>query len=127
MSGRDIVVVDAPRLRRDQARVTKGFWRKFRRVFRHIPFAEDLLAAYFCAVDRETPRYVQALLMAALAYFVIPTDLLPDFIAGFGFTDDATVLLTALNTVDNNVKPKHRDAARLRLDALAGEDRESEA
>jgi uncharacterized membrane protein YkvA (DUF1232 family) len=127
MSGRDIVAVDAPKLRRDEARVRKGFWRKLRRVCRRIPFAEDLLAAYFCAIDRETPRYVKALLMGAIAYFVVPTDLLPDFIAGFGFTDDATVLLTALNTVDNHVKPRHREAAHQRLQALAGEADATEA
>ena len=121
MAGRDIAVIDAPKLKRDEARVRRGFWRKLRRVFRHIPFSEDLLAAYYCATDRQTPRYVKAVLMGAVAYFVVPTDLLPDFIAGFGFTDDATVVLTAVQSVGSNLKPQHREAAKERLDKLAGE------
>ena len=121
MTGRDIVVVDPARLRRDEARVKRGFWRKLRRVFRRIPFAEDLLAAYYCAVDRDSPLYVRAVLLGAVAYFVMPVDLVPDFIAGLGFTDDATVLLTAVQTVSSNLKSGHRESARRRLEQLAGE------
>ena len=40
---------------RDEARVRRGFWDKARRVARKLPFAEDLLAAYYCAFDRQTP------------------------------------------------------------------------
>jgi uncharacterized membrane protein YkvA (DUF1232 family) len=30
----------------------RRFWRKLRRALGRVPFAEDLLAAYFCAIDR---------------------------------------------------------------------------
>lgn len=121
MAGRDITVYDEAKLGRDEVRVNKGFWRKLRRVLGRIPFADDLLAAYYCASDSETPLYVKAVLMGALAYFVIPTDLLPDFFSGIGFTDDAAVLLTALQSVQSNLKPAHREAARRQLARLAGE------
>ena len=49
-----------------------------------IPFAEDLVAAYYCALDRDTPGYVRAVLFGALAYFVLPIDVVPDFLAGLG-------------------------------------------
>ena len=55
---------------------------------------------------------MKGVLFAALAYFVLPTDLLPDFIAGFGFTDDATVLATALGIVGAQITEPHRRAAR---------------
>ena len=121
MTGKDITVYDAAKLDRNEARVRKGFWRKLRRVLGRIPFAEDLLAAYYCAIDAETPAYVRAVLMGAVAYFVIPTDLLPDFIAYLGFTDDAAVLLAALRAVESHLSPTHRAQARTKLRLLAGE------
>ncbi len=54
----------------------------------------------------------KAVLFAAVAYFVTPMDMLPDFITGLGFTDDATVLATALGLVGMHVKETHRAAAR---------------
>ncbi len=77
-----------------------------------IPFADDLAASWYCAHDQQTPRKVKAILFAALAYFVIPTDLLPDVIAALGFTDDATVLATALGIVGSHITPEHRRKAR---------------
>jgi uncharacterized membrane protein YkvA (DUF1232 family) len=55
-------------------------------------------------------------LLGALAYFVIPTDALPDFVAGIGFTDDASVLLGTLAMVRAYIRPAHREAARHALD-----------
>jgi uncharacterized membrane protein YkvA (DUF1232 family) len=55
---------------------------------------------------------VKAVLMAALAYFVLPMDLVPDFLAWFGFTDDAAVLYAAIKTVSGSIKPDHRARAR---------------
>ncbi|MEQ9505044.1 MAG: YkvA family protein [Hyphomonas sp.] len=77
-----------------------------------IPFADDLASAYYCARDPQTPMKAKAVLFAALAYFVMPADMLPDVIAGLGFTDDATVLATALGVVGMHVKEKHRNMAR---------------
>ena len=76
---------------------------------------EDLLAAYYCAFDRQTPRHVQAALLGALAYFILPFDFVPDLMPVLGFTDDAAVLATALRMVASNIKPEHRDAARAAL------------
>ncbi|HEX4553056.1 MAG TPA: YkvA family protein [Xanthobacteraceae bacterium] len=97
---------------REKAYVRRGFWAKARRVAAGLPFAEDLLAAYFCAFDRETPRHVQAALIGALAYFVLPFDVIPDMMPLLGFTDDAAVLATALKLVSTHIRPEHRAAAR---------------
>jgi uncharacterized membrane protein YkvA (DUF1232 family) len=97
---------------RDEARVRRGFWPKVRRVAARLPFAEDLLAAYYCAFDRQTPLQVKAALLAALAYFVLPLDAVPDLLPLFGFTDDALVLVTALRMVSVHIHESHRVAAR---------------
>src|SRR5437588_13051700 len=52
----------------------REFWAKAKRVAGSLPFAEDLLAAYYCAFDRSTPSHVKAALLGALAYFVLPFD-----------------------------------------------------
>jgi uncharacterized membrane protein YkvA (DUF1232 family) len=98
----------------------KRFWAKLRRVLARIPFAEDVVAAYHCAMDRDTPGYVRVVLFGALAYFVLPRDLVPDLLAGLGFTDDAWVIAAAIAAVGRHLEPKHRDAARKSLDRLAG-------
>jgi len=103
---------DVPTLAREQAYVRRGFWSKLRRFASALPFAEDLLAAYYCAFDRETPRHVQAALIGALAYFVLPFDVVPDMMPVLGFTDDAAVLATAVKLVSSHMRPEHRDAAR---------------
>jgi uncharacterized membrane protein YkvA (DUF1232 family) len=100
---------------REVEHVRREFWRKARRVAARLPFAEDLLAAYYCAFDRATPVQVKAALVAALAYFVLPLDAVPDMLPVIGFTDDATVLLTALRMFAGHVRPEHRAAARVAL------------
>lgn len=96
-------------------RVRSRFWSTFRKAARAIPFAEDLVAAYYCALDPTTPARVRAMLLAALAYFILPFDAIPDFIAGLGFTDDATILLATIGLVRAHITPVHREAAKRAL------------
>ena len=95
--------------------VRRDFWTKIKRYARQVPFAEDAVAAYYCALDPKTPARVKGVLLAALAYFILPVDAIPDFILGLGFTDDATVLLTAIMMVKSHVTDDHRRRARLVL------------
>ena len=113
----DFAAADTDRLARDEETVRRGFWRKLRRFAARLPFAEDLLAAYYCAFDRDTPLQVKAALVGALAYFVLPFDLIPDMMPLLGFADDAAVLATALRLVASHMKPEHREAAK---HAMAG-------
>ncbi len=97
---------------RNRRTTRRKFLPKLMRVAGRIPFADDLAAAYYCALDTATPRKAKAVLLAALAYFVVPADMVPDVVAGLGFTDDATVLATALGIVGAYVREPHRRAAR---------------
>jgi uncharacterized membrane protein YkvA (DUF1232 family) len=98
-----------------EKKVRKGFWKTLRRAVRVIPFAEDLVAGYYCALDPATPPRVRAVLLGALAYFVLPLDAIPDLLAGVGFTDDVTVLVATLALVRSHIRPVHREAARRAL------------
>jgi uncharacterized membrane protein YkvA (DUF1232 family) len=110
----------AEELAKDRESVRRRFWVKLKRVVSRLPFAEDLLAAYYCAFDRETPRHVQATLLGAIAYFILPFDFIPDMMPVLGFTDDAAVLATAIRLVASHITEDHRVAARAALKRLGG-------
>jgi uncharacterized membrane protein YkvA (DUF1232 family) len=105
----------AERLAQDRESVRRRFWSKLKRVAARLPFAEDLLAAYYCAFDKETPRHVQVALLGAIAYFILPFDFIPDMMPVLGFTDDAAVLATAIRLVASHITSDHRAAARAAL------------
>ena len=105
----------ADRLAQDPESIRKRFWRKLKQVSAKLPFVEDLLAAYYCAFDRQTPRHVQVALLGAVAYFILPVDFVPDMLPVLGFTDDAAILATAIRMVANHITPEHREAARAAL------------
>lgn len=106
----------------NEERVAKGFWPKIRRVAASIPFAREALSVWYCARDDETPIAAKGMMLAALAYFVLPTDAVPDFIAGLGYTDDAAVFTALMTVIGKNLKPRHKDAARRAIEELRSED-----
>lgn len=97
---------------RQEEEVRASFFHTVRRALRSIPFMEDVVAAYYCALDPQTPAASRGILLAALAYFVLPMDVVPDFILGLGFTDDIAVLWAAFRTVRENIRPEHYRRAR---------------
>jgi uncharacterized membrane protein YkvA (DUF1232 family) len=102
----------------DLKRFRRNFWRTAKKAARYIPFMEEVVAAYYCALDKETPFRAKGILLAALGYFILPTDTIPDMILGIGFTDDIAVLTAALAAIRVHMKPAHRLAAREALAEL---------
>jgi uncharacterized membrane protein YkvA (DUF1232 family) len=101
-----------------QKSVRRDFWRTAKKAARLIPFMDEVVAAYFCAFDPQTPARVRMILIGALAYFVMPFDTIPDFLVAFGFSDDVAVLTMAITAVRGYITPAHRKAAQ---DALKDE------
>lgn len=110
---------DQDRQEERQRNVRKKFWATVRRAANKIPLMDEVVAAYFCAMDPQTPPRVRGILLAALAYFILPLDLLPDFLAVVGFSDDLAVLTVAISAVRNNITDAHRKAAKAALDEQA--------
>jgi uncharacterized membrane protein YkvA (DUF1232 family) len=106
----------------NEQRVARGFWPKIRRTASKIPFAGDALSVWFCASDPATPATSKALMMAGLAYFVLPADAIPDILAVVGFTDDAAVFAALMGLVGKNLKPRHKAAAQKLLEEMRRED-----
>ncbi len=110
----DAILAPAPSAEQaeQESRVRASFFDTVRRALRHVPFMEDVVASYHCALDPQTPAASKGVLIAALAYFVLPIDIVPDIIVGLGFTDDVAVLLAAFRAVQGNIKPEHYAKAR---------------
>jgi uncharacterized membrane protein YkvA (DUF1232 family) len=114
LSGRDLLQL--PATVAGHARIVDAdFWTKLLRLAGRIPFAEDLAAAWFCAVDPETPGHVRGVLLAALAWFVVPASIMPEFVAVLGFTDELAVTAIAVRMVRKHLKERHYARARAAL------------
>lgn len=109
-------------VRLNEQRVARGFWPKIRRACARVPFAADALAVWYCAKDDETPTAAKGMMLAALAYFVLPSDALPDILPAIGYTDDAAVFAALLSLVGRNLKPRHQQAAREAIVRIRRED-----
>lgn len=98
--------------REEQERSVRAkFWPTLKRAIRRIPFSRDLVAAFYCALDPQTPLRVRGILLAALAYFVMPLDMLPDMFALIGFSDDIAVLSAAITLINRHITERHYEAA----------------
>ncbi len=104
---------------RDEESVLRGSWKKARSLGRRLPFAEDLLAAWYCVSDQDTSRRVKLILLGALAYFLMPVDIVPDFLPLLGYTDDAAVMAAAIAAVASAITDEHRRKARQAIRAEA--------
>lgn len=96
---------------RQERQVRAKFWPTLKRAMRQVPFGRDVVAAFYCALDRQTPLRVRGILLAALGYFVLPFDAVPDVFAMVGFTDDLAVLTTAIALIRGHMNERHYEAA----------------
>jgi uncharacterized membrane protein YkvA (DUF1232 family) len=108
-------------IRVNETRVRRGFLPKLRRVAAKVPFAGEALAVFLAARDPATPKAAKGMMLAALAYFVLPTDAIPDIFPVVGFTDDAAVIAAMIALVGANVKAAHRDRAKAMLATMTEE------
>lgn len=109
-------------VRVNEQRVARGFWPKMRKVASRVPFAADALSLWWCARDPATPTAAKGMMFAALAYFVLPTDAIPDVLPALGFTDDAAVIAALIAIVGKNLKARHKDSAKDFLTKLGADD-----
>ncbi|OYX06058.1 MAG: hypothetical protein B7Z12_01665 [Caulobacter vibrioides] len=106
-------------VRVNEEKVREGFLPKIRKVAAKIPFAADALSVWWAARDPETPVAAKGMMLAGLAYFVLPTDALPDLLPVIGFTDDAAVIAALVAILGKTLKPRHKEAAQAFLARLS--------
>jgi len=109
------VIVDADTVRATAASAPapneRSVLKKARRLFGRLPFVRDVVASWYATLDPNTPTSAKMVLAAAIAYFVMPLDLIPDFIVGIGFTDDAAAIALAIKTLSGIVNRSHYNRA----------------
>ena len=110
-----LVPADEKEQSQQEAKLRVKFWPTLKKAMAQLPFSEDIVAAYFCTLDQKTPNHVRGILLAALAYFILPVDLIPDFIAGIGFGDDIAVITIALSMLRDHITDDQRAAAKKTL------------
>jgi len=82
---------------------------------------EKALILYYVGNDPNTPLWAKAVITAALGYFILPLDAIPDVIPGAGYTDDIGALLVALAAVGVSVTDEHIAQAKAKLKQWFGE------
>ncbi|ELA7314157.1 DUF1232 domain-containing protein [Vibrio alginolyticus] len=116
-------VKSAPKDAKDQtmqAPDEKTFWRKMKNSVKKA--GEEIavmgIKSWLAMADSNTSVRHKAILGGALAYFVLPTDMVPDVLAGVGFTDDMAALTLAANSVGNAITKEHEAQAREKLNSM---------
>ncbi|MFT4704085.1 MAG: uncharacterized membrane protein YkvA (DUF1232 family) [Bradymonadia bacterium] len=89
----------------------RKFLSKAKKLAGRVSFVRHAVAMWHTMRDDETPVAAKGVIVGALLYFVLPIDLIPDFMAGLGFTDDAAVIAIALKTVSSYLRPHHYEKA----------------
>lgn len=77
---------------------------KFNDIYASVAASIRLLKAYAAGEYREISLESIGLIIASIIYFVMPIDVLPDFIIGLGLTDDAALLAWTLKAVAADIE-----------------------
>ena len=93
-----------------------GFWSTLKKAGGEV--VEKALVLYYVMKDPETPKSSKVIITAALAYFILPFDIIPDFIPLAGFTDDLAALATVMLKTSSEIKDVHREKARQKCKEL---------
>ncbi len=73
------------------------------------------LLLYYLLKDKSTPLKTKITITAALGYFILPTDAIPDIAPVIGFSDDLGVLIFALSQISDSLTPEIKDKAKKQL------------
>ncbi|HOU54434.1 MAG TPA: YkvA family protein [Myxococcota bacterium] len=100
----------------------EAFWDKVGRYASQIGRAvlKPVLILYYTLQKPEVPVWAKTVIIGALAYFILPFDVVPDVIPGVGYSDDAGVLASAIGTVAAYIDDDVKARAQATVDSLLG-------
>ena len=93
------------------------FWEKIQKVARKagIKISHAALLLYYVLRSPATPSSDRMKIIGALGYFILPVDLIPDYLPVIGFSDDLAALTWALYSVAKNITPEVKVQAQEQL------------
>lgn len=99
-----------------------NFWRKLGHyaLKAGLGVVERALYLYYAAQRPETPAWAKTIIYGALAYFIMPIDVIPDFIPIVGYSDDLGALAAALGLVSLYINDEVKQRARQTLQRWFG-------
>lgn len=100
-----------------------SFWDKMKRVAKSagMKVVYPALLLQYMLKSNDVPLKAKLILSAALGYFILPIDFIPDFAPLLGFTDDLGVLLLIIRQMAVHITPEIRKNAREHLRKWFGE------
>lgn len=119
--------IEIPQKYRDPQRVKQDFWPKLKRTASKVPGVADILALYFYLNSDRAPVSHKISIVATLAYFIMPMDVVPDFLGPLlGYTDDVALALGLIRFIGSDVMRPYRVYSRRWLRGQVGHDEPTE-
>lgn len=117
MADRNLTPQELPRFQENFSE--NAFWRKLKQMGRKagtkvIYYA---LVLFYTLKDPATPTRYKAVIAGALGYFILPMDMLPDFLPFAGLADDWAALIAAVSYVFTAITPEIKEKALVKLHA----------
>ncbi len=105
-----------------------SFWEKLKRYSKvaGMKVVYPALLLHYLMKSNEVPLKTKLILSAALGYFILPVDFIPDFAPLLGFTDDVGVLLLILRQMAVYITPEIKKKAREHVQKWFGESNSTE-
>jgi uncharacterized membrane protein YkvA (DUF1232 family) len=91
-----------------------GLWSK---ITKHYKVAGEkiiqiAISMYYSLRDDKTPKWAKSIIIGALGYFILPIDIIPDFVPIAGFTDDFATISVALAAIAMYITDEHKEKAK---------------
>ena len=93
------------------------FWKKLRRSIKRLgaKAVYYALVLYYAMQSPQVSAREKGIILGALGYFLLPIDLLPDFLPAIGYTDDIAALAFAIYKVWHCITPEVRAQAESKI------------
>ncbi|MEK3887981.1 YkvA family protein [Bacillus sp. FSL K6-3431] len=78
------------------------------------------LVLFYALKSPKLPRRSRLIILGALGYFILPIDIIPDFLPIIGLSDDAAILIAALGKLYEAIDDETKDKARQKMSAWFG-------
>lgn len=104
--------IDEEEIQKKIEYVDENLWGKLEKSGKKISFAKDILALYNYMKDPFVKWYRKAIVVAAIIYFIVPLDTIPDITPLFGYLDDLGVIAALLKYLGSELIPYYPEGYR---------------